>query len=248
MLKVLLDKKMVFFGELHDNPIAHWLEITLLEELYSKHKSNLICGSEMYEQDNQKAVNDYLSEKFTLKMFEDSCRLWPNQETDYQAMLDFAKASKIPWIATNIPRKYASLVYKKGLKSLDSLSTLEKSWICPLPFAVDTSLSQYSELLNGEMHVGINFVYSQAIKDATMGYFISKSLKENSIFYHINGSYHSDYFQGILWYVNHFSQIPFEEMGTISTVTQENISRLDKEFYGKADFIICIPEKMTRTH
>jgi hypothetical protein len=35
---------------------------------------------------------------------------------------------------------------------------------------------------------------------------------------------------------------------TISTVTQNDISNLDKENLNKADFIICIPESMTRTH
>jgi hypothetical protein len=37
-------------------------------------------------------------------------------------MLDFAKQNHIHWIATNIPRKFASQVFKKGVSSLDSLS------------------------------------------------------------------------------------------------------------------------------
>ena len=35
---------------------------------------------------------------------------------------------------------------------------------------------------------------------------------------------------------------------TISTVSQENISKLDKENLGKGDFIICVNENMTSTH
>lgn len=253
MKKELLTKKLVFFGELHDNPIAHWLEYEILKELHNKHQNNLICGSEMYERDNQDALNKYISGVYTEKKFKDSCRLWSNYKTDYQPLLDYIKNghdSTITktWVATNIPRKYASLVFKKGLKSLDSLSIKEKNWMCPLPFPVDTTLSQYASLLNGELHMGNNFVYAQAIKDATMGYFISKSLKENSVFYHINGCFHSDFTQGILWYVNYYSKIPLDQMITISVVTQSNISKLDKEFLGKADYIISIPETMTKTY
>ncbi|MGV3632034.1 MAG: ChaN family lipoprotein [Bacteroidota bacterium] len=246
--KALAGKQAVFFGELHDDPVAHWLELEILRELYAMHGKLLVCGSEMYERDNQGALDAYLTGKMNEKEFADSCRLWPNQSTDYQPMLDYAKEHQLPWIATNIPRRYASQVFKKGLASLDQLGTEDLRWICPLPFDVDTTLSQYRDLLDGEMHMGPDFVYAQAIKDATMGWSISQHLNENSVFYHVNGSYHSDFNQGILWYVNHYDKLPYEKMLTISLVTQEDIDRLDDEFKGKADFIICVPETMTRTH
>lgn len=248
MIKALNGKQLVFFGELHDDPIAHWLELEILKELHGRHGDKLVCGSEMYESDNQRAVDAYLSGKFDEKQFADSCRLWSNQSTDYQPMLDYAKENKIPWIATNIPRRYASQVFKKGLSSLNQLSVIEKSWICPLPFEVDTTLSQYKGLLDGEMHMGPDFVYAQAIKDATMGWFISQNLTEDNVFYHVNGSYHSDFNQGILWYVHHYRKVSYSKMLTISLVTQEDPERLSEEFKGKADFIICVPESMTRTH
>jgi hypothetical protein len=63
---------------------------------------------------------------------------------------------------------------------------------------------------------------------------------------HFNGAYHSDYYQGIVWYIRQAK--PEAKVSTISTVTQMNISKLDAEHKGKADFIICVPESMTRTH
>ncbi len=248
IVKALEGKQAVFFGELHDDPIAHWLELEILKELYAKHGKLLVCGSEMYERDNQKAVDAYLAGKLDEKQFADSCRLWPNQSTDYQPMLDYAKSNQIAWIATNIPRRYASQVFKKGLASLGQLNQEDLRWICPLPFEVDTTLSQYKSLLNSEMHMGPDFVYSQAIKDATMGWSISQHLNDNGVFYHLNGSYHSDFQQGILWYLNHYDKLPYEKMLTISLVTQAEIDKLDPEYIGKADFIICVPESMTRTH
>jgi uncharacterized iron-regulated protein len=246
--KSVLNHKFIFFGELHDNPIAHWLQYEIQQSLYKKYGKNLVCGSEMYEQDNQNYIDMYLSGTLNLKQFKDSCRLWPNQETDYQMMLDFAKENQLKWVATNIPRRYASLVYKKSIFALDSLSQKEKSWIAPLPITVDTNLSQYAALLNENMHMGNHFVYAQAIKDATMAYFISKNSNQNSIFYHLNGSYHSDFYQGIMWYLNFYTKIPYSEMLSISTVSQSDISKLEKEYLGKADFIICVPESMTSSH
>lgn len=248
MEKALLEKKYVFFGELHNDPIAHWLQLNVLKALYGKHGANLMAGSEMFERDNHPLLEAYQHGTIDAKKFEDSCRLWANYKTDYKPMLVYANENKIPWIATNIPRRYASMVFKKGMQSLDSLPAQEKSWISPLPFPLDSTLSQYAALSDGEMHMGPNFVRAQAIKDATMGYFIYKSLKPNTVFYHLNGSYHSDYHQGILWYLQHYSGAKPEEMITVSTVSQERISKLDKEFYGKADFIICVPENMTKTH
>ncbi len=248
MEKALLEKKYVFFGELHNDPIAHWLQLEVLQALYEKHGNKLVAGSEMFERDNNPVLQAYQQGKYDAKKFEDSCRLWSNYKTDYKPMLVYANEHQIPWVATNIPRRYASLVFKKGIASLDSLPANEKAWICPLPFPLDSTLSQYAALLDGEMHMGPNFIRAQAIKDATMAYFSWKALQPNSVLYHLNGSYHSDYHQGILWYLQHYSGAKAEEMITVSTVSQEDISKLSEEFYGKADFIICVPESMTKTH
>lgn len=248
MEKEILKKKCIFFGEQHNDPIAHWIQFQLLESLFDKHQKNLVAGSEMFERDNQEVINRYLYGQIDEKFFADSCRLWTNFDTDYKPMLDFAKRNNIHWVATNIPRKYASQVFKKGVKSLDSLSNLQKKWICPIPFPLDTTLSQYAALSDGEMHMGPNFVRAQAIKDATMAYSIAENLCPKAVFYHLNGAYHSDFHQGILWYLQQYYDVEIDEMITISTVSQMDISALDEENKGKADFIICVPENMTKTH
>lgn len=248
MEKAVLAKKYVFFGELHNDPIAHWLQLAVLKSLHEKHGASLMAGSEMFERDNQPEVKAFQQGTLTEKQFEDSCRLWFNYKTDYKPMLIYANANNIPWIATNIPRRYASMVFKKGMASLDTLPASEKNWICPLPFPLDSTLSQYHALLDGEMHMGPNFVRAQAIKDATMAYSIYKSLAPNTVFYHLNGAYHSDFHQGILWYLQHYSGAPLTDMVTVSTISQKDVSKLEKEYYGKADFIIVVPEDMTKTH
>jgi uncharacterized iron-regulated protein len=84
MKKMAFENQLVFFGEFHDNPIAHWLEYELMVDLYKKHQNNLVLSFEMFEQDQQTIVNEYITGKLTAKQFKDSCRLWPNYETDYK--------------------------------------------------------------------------------------------------------------------------------------------------------------------
>jgi len=237
----------VFFGEFHDNPISHWLQLELTQSMYAKFQSNLIVGFEMFEQDQQAILDAYIDGKMDEKTFKDSCRLWPNYSTDYKPLVDFAKENKLKCIASNVQRKYASLLFKKGRGALDTLASTIKAQMADIQFEIDTTLSQYRVVREmGGHDMGLNMVEAQAFKDATMAKFILKNSKPNSKFIHFNGAFHSDFHQGILWYIR--KEKPNAKFLTISTVTQVEMDKLDKENFQKADFIICVPESMTRTH
>jgi len=135
---------IVLFGEYHNNPIAHWLELELLKDLQPKRP--LVLGAEMLERDNQEALDRYLQGAIDQKGLDTLACLWKNYKTDYKPLVDFAKKHQLPFVATNIPRQYANLVYKKGIQALDTLTSTEKQWIVRLPFAYDGSLSQYEKM------------------------------------------------------------------------------------------------------
>ena len=245
MLKELSTTDVILFGELHNNPIAHWLQLELSKAI-AKDKS-VILGAEMLESDNQNVLNNYLNNKITLKEFKTQARLWPNYDTDYSPLVEFAKENKLPFIATNIPRVYANLVYKKDFKALDTLSQIEKNWIAPLPISFDPELPTYKNILKMMGGHGSELlVKAQAIKDATMAHFILQNYKPNNTFIHFNGAYHSDDYEGILWYLKQANKAL--NYKTISTVSQKDIQNLDKEYLNKADFIICVDENMTTTY
>lgn len=240
-----LENDVVLFGEYHNNSVVHWLQLELTKDLAEK--TDLVLGAEMLEADNQTQLNQYLKGEINQKALDTLARLWNNYKTDYKPLVDFAKEKKFDFIATNIPRRYASMVFRKDLVALDSLSTEEKSWIAPLPIEFDVNLPGYQAMMNMQGgHAGDKMPKAQAIKDATMAYFIDKNLKENSVFIHYNGTYHSDNFEGINWYLKKYN--PEIKIVTIATVEQKDIAKLEKEHNNKADFIIVIDEDVTKTY
>ena len=246
MVSQLKGQNIVLFGELHNNPIAHWLEMEITQEL--RRFKNLTLGGEMFESDNQKALDLYLQDSISIQGLDSLARLWSNFYTDYKPLVDYAKKHQLNFIATNIPGRFASAVYKQGgFMALDSLSEREKSWVAPLPIAFDPNLPNYQAILKmmGK-HGSPNIVKAQASRDATMAHFILKNYSKDHLFLHFNGAYHSNNYEGIVWYIkNQNSEL---KLGTISTVCQNNINKLEETNMGLADFIIVVDEDVTTSY
>ncbi len=250
MLKEAASADVVLFGELHNNPISHWLQLELTKGLYDAKKEQLVMGAEMFESDNALILNEYLRKKVNDRNFESEARLWPNYKTDYKPLVTFARDNGIPFIATNIPRRYAALVNREGFDGLMQLDEEARRYIAPLPVAYDPELPGYRgmiEMMGGAGgHVNENLPRAQAIKDATMAHFILKNLKKGQTFLHFHGTYHSDNYEGIVWYLKQNN--PELKILTINTSEQAAADSLDEGNKGKADFIIVVPETMTKTH
>lgn len=245
LLKQAKKADVILFGEFHDNPIVHWLQLELTKDLYQI-DSNIVLGAEMFESDDQLIIDEYLLGYYSEAKFEAEVKLWPNYNTDYKPLVDFAKDNSLEFIATNIPRRYASMVYHLGVDTLSSLSAEAKSYIAPLPIVCDTSLRSYADMLAmAAGHGGLNLPYSQAIKDATMAHFINNNHNANSRFIHFHGAYHSMNYEGIYWYLKRLN--PELTILTIGCEEQETIDSLNEE-YSIADFIICLPINMTKTY
>ena len=248
MLKVAEDADIVLFGESHDDPISHWLQLELTKDLYDLKRENLVLGAEMFESDNQIILDEYLDSLISQNSFETNARLWPNYKTDYKPLVEFAKTNKLKLVATNVPRRYASLVNSKGFEGLDGLSAEAKAFLPPLPVKYDAELNCYKSMMEMEGmggHVTPNFPKAQAIKDATMAHFILKNWSMGKLLIHYHGSYHSENYESIYWYLKQAN--PNLNIVTIHTVSQGDVTDLPDENKGKADFTICVDEDMTKT-
>ena len=245
MLKDLLKQEVLLFGEIHNNPISHWLELKIAQDCGEKRA--ILLGAEMFERDNQIPLNQYLEGKITAKGLDSLARLWKNYKTDYAPLVNYAKENKVGFVATNVPRKFASIVSKGGFEALNSLLPLEKTWVARLPIAFDANLPGYQKMLTmmGD-HASPNMAKAQALKDATMAHSILEHLNMDELFIHYHGSYHSEFHEGIMWYLKQARANM--RIATIATVSQKDIQSLLPEHLDKADYIICVEEDMTGTY
>ena len=167
-------------------------------------------------------------------------------------MVDYAIENNLAVVATNIPRRYANMVSKEGFEVLQQLSGKAKSYIAPLPVPYDDSLPGYQRMLK-MMQAGPmgkrgndNFPKAQAIKDATMAHFILQYMPDKGAFLHLNGTYHSDNYEGIFWYLK--KNTPNVKIVTIATRTQSDLSRLNEMNEQVADFILVVDEDITASY
>ncbi len=241
----LSEADVVLFGEYHNNPISHWLQLELAKSLYELKKDELSLGFEMFESDNQGVINEYLLGLITESSFERDCRLWPNYKTDYKPLIQLAKDFGLKVIASNVPRRYAAMVSKGGFEVLNKLPEYSLSAIPPLPLPYDPNLPGYQEML-GMADGNPFFPQAQALKDATMAHFVLQNWEPGETCLHLNGAFHSNNFDGLFWYLKHYN--PKLKIMTISTVSQASVEKLDAENEQLADFIIVVDEDMTSTH
>lgn len=250
MIGDLAQQDVVFFGEIHNCPIVHWLEYKVLESLYDKQADGLSVGMEMFEADNQLLVDEYMNRQISASQFEEECRLWPNYETDYKSVVDFVREKHLRLVATNVPRRYAGMVKNQGLACLDSVSDEAKKYMPELPIPYESN-PQANEAFGMMTLMGknkdVNLEYmgeAQGLKDATMAWFIAKNLKRHLI--HFNGNYHSDSGDGIVKYLRHYR--PDVRIKTIYSVRQDEIEKLDSIYLGHGDYYICVPEDMVTSY
>lgn len=241
MAEIAGQHEVIFFGELHNNSLAHWLQLQVLKSLHESGKK-VVLGAEFFERDDQLNIDEWLAGKMRDSNFETEAKLWKNYATDYKPLMLYAKKNQIPFVASNIPRKYASLVSRQGLAGLDSLSNAAKSYIAPLPIEVDKTLPGYVGMKDMMHGSGMNLDYmieAQAVKDATMAYSLFDYINKGITILHVNGSYHSNNYEGIVWYLKR--KFPNVRIMTINTVEQDNIHTLDPKNQSTADFIIVLP-------
>lgn len=248
-MATLAESDVVLFGELHNDALIHWLQLRTVKALAQKH--SLTLGGEMFESDGQVILDEYLDGMMSDKVFEDQIRLWSNYKTDYKPLVEFAKSENIPFVATNVPRRYASLVSRHGLDTLAQLPHASKVFLpkLPIPFSFETP--GYEDM-RGMMAGGHgmpfepdNFVKAQAIKDAAMAENILRFVENDRLFVHFNGDFHSANFGGIYWYMATYQ--PDVKVKTLKVFSAPSLD-FQNEWKGTGDVILVVPQDFTKTH
>ncbi len=196
--------EVVFLGEEHDDPVAHFLEAEILRLAHARAaaaRRPTVLSLEMFERDVQSVIDEYLAGLISEKHFLSSSRPWGRYATDYKPMIEFAKANKLSVVAANPPGRYANRVARLGRASLADLSDEARSWLPPLPYGdPDPAYAAKFKALMGDAggpsgpHGPSYLIDAQVLWDAGMAYSIAGALmrQPGALVVHVNGGFHSE--------------------------------------------------------
>lgn len=197
LINNLQKKDVIFFGEEHNDSVAHVLEWLLLQGLHQQQKRETILSMEMFQSDVQLVLDEYRKGLISESNLQKDGRLWNNYK-DYRPLVEYARENGLYISAANAPTRYTNRVTHSGLESLNSLTKAARSLLAPLP--VDTLTGAYYQKFSGLMggHEGMGtsrFYQAQNLWDATMAWHIARLMKRRHAkkqVLHLNGRLHSD--------------------------------------------------------
>ena len=104
MLDQLAQADVVFLGETHDDETTHPLELAVYEGLLQRKPKQVVLAMEMFERDVQQVLDDYLAGRMDEQQFLAQSRPWGNYQHCYRPLIELAKQTQGPVIASNFPR------------------------------------------------------------------------------------------------------------------------------------------------
>lgn len=187
---------VVYLGEEHNDEVGHRVEAELLR-LAAGENRPVALSLEMFEQDVQPVVDEYLADLIRDKDFLSDSRPWPNYVAAYAPLIGIAHARKLPVIAANAPRRYVNLVSRMGPQALDTLPPSARGWLAPLP--LPSASAAYAAKFRQEMgemgqHSGPGLLSAQVLRDATMAWAIARYERAHpgTLVVQVNGKFHSE--------------------------------------------------------
>jgi uncharacterized iron-regulated protein len=248
MLAALARRDVVFLGEQHDSANTHRLELAVLQGL-ARRGVSVVLSLEMFERDVQPSLTRWLAGELGDAEFLAASRPWPRYTTDYQPLVELARARKWPVIAANVPRPIATEVSRAGLTALESRPAAEQAWFtrdlkCPIG---DDYFKRFTEAMGGhpaggdrnvaaERQMVERFYFAQCLKDETMAESIAAALNAapaatgRTVLVHVNGAFHSDFGDGTVARARR--RLPNRDIAVVSFLPADD---LDVVKPGKAD-------------
>ena len=120
------DADIVLVGELHTHPAVHLLQARMLAGLAADGRP-LVLSMEQFSRADQPVLDAYLAGRIGEAALIRDGNTWPNYQSDYRPLVEFAKAHHLPVIAANAPKPLVSCVGQEGPAWLDQLPASRRS-------------------------------------------------------------------------------------------------------------------------
>ena len=122
----MVDADIVLVGELHTHPAVHLLQARMLAGLAADGRP-LVLSMEQFSRADQPVLDAYLAGRIGEAALIRDGNAWPNYQSDYRPLVEFAKAHHLPVIAANAPKPLVSCVGQEGPAWLDQLPASRRS-------------------------------------------------------------------------------------------------------------------------
>ena len=253
MIGALAQAHAVFVGEFHDDPETHSAEEQILIGLHKRWGRRTVLAMEMFERDQQPALDRYLDGLVDEATFTKSTTLWKNYPTDYRPMVEHCKRHRIPVVGSNAPAAAVRKVGREGVGALDGLPLKERRDVAQAINAPvgDTYQRKFYETMSGMGQHGpggdamLRRIYeAQCVRDDTMAESVARALTSDRRVLHVNGSFHSDGGHGTVARLRWRRPIGIDvAVVKVVPVRQAVVAADPSPLLGEADWLVFVPDR-----
>ena len=247
LIDALVDADVIFVGEVHDDSLTHVFEHEVLRRVHERYERTAV-SLEMFERDVQEAVDLYLSGRISEEDFLSRSRPWGNYASAYRPLVAFAQEHRLPVLAMNVPRRYASRVARMGEEGIAALPDSEKAWVASELKGLDDAYKKRFMELMGSSRPGPmarmspdNLYLAQCLKDDTMVETIFRFRLENprTKIVSFQGDFHSAFGLGVVQKLKLLDSTA--RTAVVSVIPVEDVSSLSPEHYaGQGDYLVFV--------
>ncbi|MCH8913197.1 MAG: ChaN family lipoprotein, partial [Planctomycetes bacterium] len=252
-LDALTRADVVFLGETHIDETTHRVELAVYEGLLARRGGKVVLAMEMFERDVQPALDDYLAGRIDEATFLSRARPWKHYRTAYRPLIEKARASGSPVVASNFPRPLRRRVGMEGPQVLETLEGDAKREAPEELFPntpaywrrVDNAVRSHRAMM-GDISGDDQRLYStQSLWDNSMGEACALALDEHpghSVL-HVNGGFHSAYWDGTVRQLR--LREPQAKVITVAIIPVTNPSVAEVGSVPTADYVVFAEARAT---
>ncbi|QDS99639.1 ChaN family lipoprotein [Adhaeretor mobilis] len=246
---------VVFLGESHTDETTHRFQLAVYQGLLDLKQKKVVLALEMFERDVQGQLNEYLSSEIDEATFLADARPWINYHEAYRPLIEQAKATGTPAIASNFPQPIRRRLAMESTPSMASLSDKEKK---QTPKQYFPNSNEYWRRTDNATrgHQGMmpasseeERLYStQSLWDNAMGEACADALDKypDHCVLHINGGFHSAYRDGTVHQL--LKRKPSANIKTVSIVPALNPATSRMQGRSVADYVVYVEARASNIH
>ncbi|ENM5853222.1 ChaN family lipoprotein [Vibrio mimicus] len=185
---------VILIGEWHTHAGIHRFQTDLLKQMV-ENGHPMALSMEQFARDAQPVLDEYLAGEIGEQYLIQKANAWPNYESDYRPLVEFAKGQQLPIIAANAPKPIVRCIGRVGIDYIERLTPEQRQWIAA---EINTQDSPYKSTFMASMHHGNpaqneNQFAAQVTWDETMAESIVRYLRTNPErkVLHIAGMFHT---------------------------------------------------------